>query len=150
MAQFDVMQQLQNEYGEGQPMSTQDIVREDLRRNGSEQDFPEIYGRLAQGIENNEFRILRSGNNLMVYNIVTPQEEVFFDVLMAGNPNESMKSFGDFLQALKAAGFKVASSYIDRPEFLQFARNANLNMRQEQTNEMSKSGIPFRKITVEL
>lgn len=150
MAEPDVMGQIQKERGEGPEMSTQDIVREDLRRMGREQDFREVYVRMAGSVRGNQVRIMRSGNTLLYYKILKPQEEVVFDIMTADSPRGVVRAMSDFLNAMQKVGFKRGISYTDNPTFLRAAKMAGIDVKQEPSDRVSATGIPLQKITVEI
>ena len=126
MAQPDVMKLLEKEQGKAPRLSTQQIVKESLRRSGEEDQFGDIYGRMQSALQSPQFRIMRSGNTLLFYKIVKPKDTVEFDIMTADSPRELPNSLKDLMEAMKKAGFKRGIAKTENTNLVNLANSAGI------------------------
>ena len=106
-----------------------DILRQDISRSGG--DFSSIYKGLKTGIQSGKMRIMRSGNTLLIYNILQPGvAEIHISTI--DEPAKLVKSFQELYQAMKVAGFKTGISTTDNSQIARVLSAANIPVRVEQ------------------
>jgi len=108
----DVMQAMKKQKTtEDAPML--EILQKEAERTGD--DFDTIYQGLQQGIKAGKMRIMRSGNTLLIYNIMQPGMAEFH-ISSLDDESKISKSLQDLYQAMKIAGFKtLTSTTVDAP-----------------------------------
>lgn len=85
--------------------SPQEIIKADVEKTGG--DFNQVYSKLVASAQAGKTRIMRSGNTLLIYNIVSPGvAEVHISTL--DKPKNLINAVKEFYQAMLKAGFKSA------------------------------------------
>jgi hypothetical protein len=93
-------------------VEVQDIIRAEIEQSGG--DFNKVFSSLAKKIKDGKTRILRSGNSLLIYNILGPGiAEVHISTL--DKPKELVKAVKEFYESMKIAGFKKAITKTENP-----------------------------------
>lgn len=107
-----------------------EIIRQDVERTGG--DFDEVYAGLEKGIESGETRILRHGNTLLIYNILSRGvAEIHLATL--DNPRDMMEAFQNFYHAFKVAGFTKLVSEVEDPQLIRLIEMAKIPVQAHQT-----------------
>jgi len=122
-----------------------DIIRNDAERLGS--DFDVVYDRLKKGIESGKMRIMRSGNTLLIYNILQPGvAELHISTMDA--PDKLVKSVQDLYQAMKVAGFKTGIANTDNSQIARVLSAAKIPVRVQQVP--NSQGQAQYQLTIEV
>ena len=152
MAQPDVMNLIQKERSPNAPrMSTQDIVRTSLERQGMGDQFEDIYGRLQSAVDTPNYRIMRSGNTLLFYQITKPKEEVMFDIITADTPQSLPSSLKEIMDAMKKAGFKRGMAMTENTNLVNIAQAAGIPVQVKMGERMvGNQMMPTQQVIVEL
>ena len=106
-----------------------DILRQDVGQSGG--DFNSVYRGLKTGIESGKMRIMRSGNTLLIYNILQPGV-VELHISTVDDPIKLVKSIKELYQAMKVAGFKTGVSTTDNSQIARVLNAADIPVRVEQ------------------
>jgi hypothetical protein len=140
----DVMQEVKKQnVADDIPML--DILRQDVGRSGG--DFNSIYRGLKTGIESGKMRIMRSGNTLLIYNILQPGI-VELHISTVDEPTKLVKSIKELYQAMKVAGFKTGVSTTDNSQIARVLNAADIPVRVEQIP--SAEGRTEYQLTIEV
>ena len=124
----DVMQAMKNQkVAEDIPML--DIIKNDVEKIGS--DFNAVYQNLKQGIDSGKTRIMRSGNTLLIYNIMQPGVAELHISTM-DTPDKLVASVQDLYQAMKKAGFKTGISVTDNSQIARVLSAAKIPVKVQQ------------------
>jgi hypothetical protein len=86
-------------------MTPQDIVKNSREVKESGADWKQLYAGIAQGIEENKYRVMRSGNTLFMYKLVADGEAQMF-IISAEPYKELLRNTKNFAKAMDKAGFK--------------------------------------------
>lgn len=152
MAQPDVMKLIEQERSpKAQKMSTQDIVKTSLERQGQGDQFEDIYGRIQSAVNSPNYRIMRSGNTLLFYRITKPKEEVMFDVITADTPQALPSSLKEIMDAMKKAGFKRGMAMTENSNLVNIAQAAGIPVQVKMGERMiGDQMMPTQQVIVEL
>jgi hypothetical protein len=124
----DVMQALKKQKGtEDIPML--DIIKNDVDKIGS--DFDTVYQNLKQGIDSGKTRIMRSGNTLLIYNIMQPGVAELHISTM-DSPDKLVNAVQDLYQAMKVAGFKTGIAITDNSQIARVLNAAKIPVKVKQ------------------
>lgn len=122
--------------------SVQDIIKADVERSGG--DFEKVYTMLSNAIEAGKTRIMRHGNTLMIYHIISPGEaEVHIST--TDDPKQLVEAVKQFYESLKKIGFKKAVSRTDNPQIGKLLSTAQVPVKVQQVP--SQSGAPIFELT---
>jgi len=107
-------------------MSSQEIVEQSLAKSQPEEDWKKAYGAMYAGIQSNKFRMLRHKNSLLFFKVESPIASNVH-IFTTESPAELMKSFIEFGQAFKVAGYKQMKGRIPAKDtvLLRLMRRAN-------------------------
>lgn len=124
----DVMQAMKKgKVAEDVPML--DILQQDAEQRGV--DFDALYQMLSQDIKAGKTRIMRSGNTLLIYDILQPGvAELHISTMDA--PDKLVNSIKDLYEAMKKAGFKRGFSVTDNPQIARVLSAAKIPVRVKQ------------------
>lgn len=124
-----VFEQVKKERAPKGEMSVQDIIKADVERAGG--DFPRAYIALSQKMRQEKTRILREGNSLLIYNILSPGvAEVH--LASTDGPKELMKAVKSFYESMKKLGFKQAKTSSNNPQIPKLLSSAGVPVRVAQ------------------
>lgn len=151
MAQPDVMSLIEKERSPNAPrMSTQDIVRTSLERQGMGDQFEDIYASMFEAVQSPENRIMRSGNTLMFYHIVKPKDTIEFDILTADSPQMLPSALKEFMEAAKKAGFKRGVAMTENTNLINIAQAAGIPVQVKMSETMiGDQMMPTQQVMVE-
>ena len=123
----DIMNTLQKQNAPQSPMSTQDIIRTEFENNGSGMDWQQMYAEIVDLIKKPNYRILRSGNSLLlVRNNGNGDAYVF--MASADKPAEMMAHMKEFWGALKKSNFKKVSFDTPRPAIVRLVKSTGVKV----------------------
>jgi hypothetical protein len=124
----DVMQAMKKQKpAEDVPML--DIIKNDAERLGS--DFDEVYAKLKSGIDSGKTRIIRSGNTLLIYNIIQPGV-ADLHISTMDSPDKLVNSVQELYKAMQIAGFKKGTAITDNSQIARVLSAAKIPVRVEQ------------------
>lgn len=86
-------------------MTPQDIVKNSREVKDSGADWKQLYAGIAQGIEENKYRVMRSGNTLFMYKLIADGEAQMF-IISAEPYKELLRNTKNFAKAMDKAGFR--------------------------------------------
>ena len=82
-----------------------DIIKADVEKSGG--DFNQVYSKLVASTQAGKTRLMRSGNTLLIYNILSPGvAEVHISTM--DKPKDLIKAVKEFYEAMTKVGFKSA------------------------------------------
>jgi len=140
----DVMQALKKQKGsEDIPML--DIIKNDVDKIGS--DFDTVYQNLKQGIDSGKTRIMRSGNTLLIYNIMQPGV-ADLHISTMDSPDKLVTAVQDLYQAMKVAGFKTGIAITDNSQIARVLNAAKIPVKVQQVP--GSEGQAQYKLTIEV
>ena len=145
MAQPDVMKLLEKEQGKAPRLSTQEIVQESLRRTGEEDQFEDLYGRMQSALKTPQFRIMRSGNTLLFYKIVTPKDTVEFDILTADSPKELLNMIEQKTQKSITSVTKEQKQFFEKAMIERVA-----SLIEPEDRAVTYMAVMYRRMTPEM
>jgi len=106
-----------------------DIIKNDADRLGT--DFNVVYDRLKKGIDSGKTRIMRSGNTLLIYNILQPGiAELHISTM--DTPDKLVQSVQDLYEAMKVAGFKTGVAITDNSQIARVLSAAKIPVKVQQ------------------
>jgi len=91
---------------------------------------------MQSALKTPQFRIMRSGNTLLFYKIVTPKDTVEFDILTADSPKELLNSLKDLMEAMKKAGFKRGIAKTENTNLVNIANSAGIPVQVKMGERM--------------
>jgi len=138
----DVMQAMRKQrVAEDVPML--DILRQDAEQRGV--DFDNLYSMLKQDIKAGKTRIMRSGNTLLIYDILKPGEaEVHISTI--DDASRLVTALQDLYQAMKKADFRVGTAITDNASIAKALNAAKIPVSVQQIP--SADGIPQYQLTI--
>lgn len=86
-------------------MTPQEIFQKCDELKDSGMDWKEAYAHVFESIQSNKSRVMRSGNTLFWYHLLSPQEAQMF-VFNADSQKNFLRNMKDFAKAMDKAGFK--------------------------------------------
>jgi hypothetical protein len=96
------------------PMSTQDIIRTEFEHNGAGMDWKQVYLNLIELTKQPKYRILRSGNSLLVVRN-DGNGDAYVLMASADKPLDMIKHITEFFTALQKAHYRKVSFDTPRP-----------------------------------
>jgi hypothetical protein len=140
----DVMQAMKKQkVAEDVPML--DILQQDAEQRGV--DFNALYQMLQSDIKSGKTRIMRSGNTLLIYDIMQPGvAELHISTMDA--PDKLVKSVTDLFEAMKKAGFKKGVSVTDNSQIARVLNAAKIPVKVQQIP--GTQGKAEYKLTIEV
>lgn len=109
-----------------------DIIRHDAEVNG--ENFDEIYDFLSKGIEQGVFRILRFGNTLGIYHIIS-QGVADLHIATLDNEEDLLQALMSFYHAFQKAGFTRLVLEDEEPKVMQAIKMAQIPVREQESEE---------------
>ena len=110
-------------------------------------DFNALYQMLSKDIKAGKTRIMRSGNTLLIYDILQPGV-VELHISTMDSPDKLVKSVTDLFEAMKVAGFKKGMSVTDNPQIARVLSAAKIPAKVKQMP--STTGVPQYQLTIEV
>lgn len=111
-----------------------EILKADVEKTGG--DFNQVYAKLLASAQAGKTRIMRSGNTLLIYNILSPGvAEVHISTL--DKPKNLINAVKEFYQAMLKAGFKSAVTTTTSPEISRVLSAAEIPVRVSQKPDAS-------------
>jgi len=140
----DVMQEVKKQnVADDIPML--DILRQDVGRSGG--DFNSIYRGLKTGIESGKMRIMRSGNTLLIYDILQPGVAELHIATM-DSPEKLVIAVKDLFEAMKKSGYKKGVSVTDNSQIARVLNAANIPVAVQQMP--GKDGKANYQLTIQV
>jgi hypothetical protein len=129
----EVMSQVKKERS-NERAEVRDILKADVEKTGG--DFIEVYSKLVGMVQSGKTRIMRSGNSLLIYNILSPgTAEVHISTI--DKPKELINAVKEFYQAMTKAGFKSMVSTTNNSEISRVLSSAGIPIRVSQKPDAS-------------
>jgi hypothetical protein len=124
----DVMQTMREQnVAEDIPML--DILRNDAKQRGV--DFNNLHAMLKSDIKRGKTRIMRSGNTLLIYDIVQPGSAELHISTM-DSPEKLVVAVKDLFEAMKKSGYKKGVSVTDNSQIARVLNAANIPVAVQQ------------------
>ena len=124
----EVMSQVKKERSTSKA-DPRDIIKADVEKSGG--DFNQIYSKLVASAQAGKARIMRSGNSLLIYNILSPGvAEVHISTM--DKPKDLINAVKEFYQAMTKAGFKSAVTTTNNSEISRVLSAAGVPVRVSQ------------------
>jgi hypothetical protein len=140
----DVMQAMKKQKGtEDVPML--DILRQDAEQRGV--DFSALYQMLKSDINSGKTRIMRSGNTLLIYDILQPGV-ADLHISTMDSPDKLVTSITDLFEAMKKAGFKKGTAITDNSQIARVLSAAKIPVKVQQIP--GTQGKAEYKLTIEV
>ena len=125
-------------------MSVEDIFKKACEK--YKIDFEKSYDYVRLAVEQGLIRVLRSGNTLLIYKIISPGH-IEAHIFTADGMNGVANALRDFDGALRKAGFKSAETTINDHSLLKLFDRAGIKYMVEQATDESGAEIPEYKVT---
>jgi hypothetical protein len=124
----EVMSQVKKERSTSKA-DPRDIIKADVEKSGG--DFNEVYSKLVASTQSGKTRLMRSGNTLLIYNILSPGvAEVHISTM--DKPKDLIKAVKEFYEAMTKSGFKSAVTTTDSSEISRVLSAAGVPVRVSQ------------------
>jgi hypothetical protein len=124
----EVMSQVKKERS-NERAEVRDILKADVEKTGG--NFAQVYSKLVAMTQSGKTRIMRSGNSLLIYNILSPgMAEVHISTI--DKPKELIKAVKEFYQAMTKAGFKSAVTTTSNSDISRVLSAAGVPVRVSQ------------------
>ena len=132
----DVMQTMRKQtVADDVPML--DILRNDAKQQGI--NFNNLHGMLKSDIKSGKTRIMRSGNTLLIYDIMQPGfAEVHISTL--DSPEKLVVAIKDLYEAMKKSGYKTLVAVTDNSQIARVLNVAKIPVSVQQM--LGKEGKP--------
>lgn len=140
----DVMQAMKKQkVAEDVPML--DILQQDAEQRGV--DFDALYAMLSQDIQSGKTRIMRSGNTLLIYDILQPGVAELH-ISTVDDATRLVKALQDLYQAMKKAKFKLGTAITDNANVAKALNAAKIPVSVKQMP--SADGKPQYQLTIQV
>jgi hypothetical protein len=124
----DVMQTMRKQtVAEDIPML--DILRNEAKQRGV--NFNNLHGMLKSDIKSGKTRIMRSGNTLLIYDILQPSVAELHIATM-DSPEKLVVAVKDLFEAMKKSGYKKGVSVTDNSQIARVLSAANIPVIVQQ------------------
>ena len=140
----DVMQTMRKQtVADDVPML--DILRNDAKQQGI--NFNNLHGMLKSDIKSGKTRIMRSGNTLLIYDIMQPGfAEVHISTL--DSPEKLVVAIKDLYEAMKKSGYKTLVAVTDNSQIARVLNVAKIPVSVQQM--LGKEGKPEYQLTIQV
>ena len=140
----DVMQTMRKQtVAEDIPML--DILRNDAKQRGV--NFSNLHAMLKSDIKSGKTRIMRSGNTLLIYDIMQPGfAELHISTM--DSPEKLVVAVKDLFEAMKKAGYKKGVSVTDNSQIARVLNAANIPVSVQQIP--SRDGRVEYQLTIQV
>jgi predicted rRNA methylase YqxC with S4 and FtsJ domains len=140
----DVMQTMREQnVAEDIPML--DILRNDAKQRGV--DFNNLHAMLKSDIKRGKTRIMRSGNTLLIYDIVQPSVAELHISTM-DSPEKLVVAVKDLFEAMKKSGYKKGVSVTDNSQIARVLNAAGIPVAVQQLP--GKDGKAEYQLTIQV
>lgn len=109
-----------------------EIIRHDAEVSG--ENFDEIYDVISKGVESGVVRILRFGNTLGIYHIIS-QGVADLHIATLDNSEDLTEAIVSFYNAFQKAGFSRLVLEEEEPEVMQAIKMAQIPVRTQKSQE---------------
>jgi hypothetical protein len=124
----DVMQTMRKQtVAEDIPML--DILKNEAKQRGV--NFNNLHGMLKSDIKSGKTRIMRSGNTLLIYDILQPSVAELHIATM-DSPEKLVVAVKDLFEAMKKSGYKKGVSVTDNSQIARVLSAANIPVIVQQ------------------
>lgn len=124
----DVMQTMRKQtVAEDIPML--DILKNEAKQRGV--NFNNLHGMLKSDIKSGKTRIMRSGNTLLIYDIMQPGVAELHIATM-DSPDKLVVAVKDLFEAMKKSGYKQGVSVTDNSQIARVLNAANIPVIVQQ------------------
>lgn len=106
-----------------------DILRNDAKQQGI--NFNNLHGMLKSDIKSGKTRIMRSGNTLLIYDILQPGVAELHIATM-DSPEKLVVAVKDLFEAMKKSGYKKGVSVTDNSQIARVLNVANIPVSVQQ------------------
>jgi hypothetical protein len=122
-----------------------DILRNEAKQRGV--DFSNLHGMLKSDIKSGKTRIMRSGNTLLIYDILQPGVAELHIATM-DSPDKLVTSIKDLFEAMKKSGYKKGVSVTDNSQIARVLSAANIPVIVQQMP--GKDGKANYQLTIQV
>lgn len=106
-----------------------DILRNEAKQRGV--NFNNLHGMLKSDIKSGKTRIMRSGNTLLIYDILQPSVAELHIATM-DSPEKLVVAVKDLFEAMKKSGYKKGVSVTDNSQIARVLNVANIPVSVQQ------------------
>jgi hypothetical protein len=128
----------------------EDVPMLDILRNEAEQrgvNFSNLHGMLKSDIKSGKTRIMRSGNTLLIYDILQPGVAELH-IATLDSPEKLVTAVKDLFEAMKKAGYKKGVTVTDNSQIARVLSVANIPVAVQQIP--GKDGKPEYQLTIQV
>jgi hypothetical protein len=129
---------------------SEDVPMLDILRNEAEQrgvDFNNLHAMLKSDIKSGKTRIMRSGNTLLIYDILQP-DVAELHLATLDSPQKLVTSVRDLYEAMKKAGYKKLVTITDNSQIARVLNVANIPVVVQQIP--GENGKPEYQLTIQV
>ena len=129
---------------------SEDVPMLDILRNEAEQrgvNFSNLHGMLKSDIKSGKTRIMRSGNTLLIYDILQPGVAELH-IATLDSPEKLVTAVKDLFEAMKKAGYKKGVTVTDNSQIARVLSVANIPVTVQQIP--GKDGKPEYQLTIQV
>ena len=124
----EVMSQVKKERS-NERAEVRDIIKSEVEKTGG--NFSQVYSKLIAMVQSGKTRIMRSGNSLLIYNILSPGvAEVHISTM--DKPKDLIKAVKEFYQSMTKSGFKSAVTTTNNAQISKVLTAAGVPVRVSQ------------------
>ena len=120
-----------------------DILQQDAEQRGV--DFDALYGMLSEDIKAGKTRIMRSGNTLLIYDILQPGVAELH-ISTVDDATKLVTALQDLYQAMKKANFRMGTAITDNANIAKALNVAKIPVSVKQMP--SVDGTPQYQLTI--
>ena len=121
-------------------MRTQDIIRQDMQKNGMGEIAEQFLRGLAVGLQNKALGILREGETVVIFR-ASDENALEFDLYTVDEPLALAKALKKFYEYAKNAGVKLLESNADNLEIAKLGKAAGIPMQMYKIGNTYKLEI---------
>lgn len=122
-----------------------DILRNEAKQRGV--NFSNLHGMLKSDIKSGKTRIMRSGNTLLIYDILQPGVAELHIATM-DSPDKLVTSVKDLFEAMKKSGYKKGVTVTDNSQIARVLSVANIPVVVQQIP--GKDGKANYQLTIQV
>ena len=121
-------------------MRTQDIIRQDMQKNGMGEIAEQFLRGLAVGLQNKALGILREGETVVIFR-AADENVLEFDLYTVDAPLALARALKKFYEYAKNAGVKLLESNADNLEIAKLGKAAGIPMQMYKIGNTYKLEI---------
>jgi hypothetical protein len=121
-------------------MRTQDIIRQDMQKNGMGEIAEQFLRGLAVGLQNKALGILREGETVVIFR-ASDENVLEFDLYTVDAPLALARALKKFYEYAKNAGVKLLESNADNLEIAKLGKAAGIPMQMYKIGNTYKLEI---------